>query len=237
MDMTMGIFDNQLREGKMLALLPEHKKKVAKARADIEKMLELCQSPYVSLSWGKQSICLMHMVYTLAPNIPGLFFREPETHLIADFDNVIKQFCVKWNIIYFDVMLNKPSHQLAADEWEAEHNKDGVFIGFARHESKARRFTLSKSDEHNIFTYKNGFRRSCPLRLWSDMDVAAYVAHHEIPMLSLYRKFGFGIRTSAGIEMGTAEKPDHSEIGFDNMTSEQKYKILESQRRRKHEQA
>jgi hypothetical protein len=56
-------------------------------------------------------------------------------------------------------------------------------------------------------------------------------------MLSLYRKFGFNIRTSAGIEMGTAEHPDHSEVGFDNMTNEQKYKILESQKRRKHEQA
>jgi 3'-phosphoadenosine 5'-phosphosulfate sulfotransferase (PAPS reductase)/FAD synthetase len=233
----MGIFENQLREGKMLAMLPEHKRKVEKARADILKMLDASQSPYVSLSWGKQSTCLMHMVYSLAPNVPGLFFREPETHLIADFDNVIKLFRAKWSIQYFDVMLNKPSHQAAADEQEQAHGWDGVFIGFARHESKARRFTLSKSDEHNIFTYKNGFRRSCPLRLWSDMDIAAYVAHHEIPMLSLYRKLGFGIRTSAGIEQGTAEKPDHSEIGFDNMTGEQKYRILESQRRRKHEQA
>lgn len=238
MDMTMGIFEDQLREGKMLAMLPAYKKKVDKARADIVHMLNLCQAPYVSLSWGKHSICLMHMVYSIAPDVPGLFFREPETHLIADFDNVIKLFCAKWNIKYFDVMLNKPSHQLAADEWEKQNNKDGVFIGFVRHESKARKFTLSKADEHNIFIYKNGFRRSCPLRFWSDMDIAAYVAHHEIPMLSLYRKFGFGIRTSAGIEMGTAEKPDHSEIGFDNMTSEQKYKILESQKkRRQYEQA
>jgi 3'-phosphoadenosine 5'-phosphosulfate sulfotransferase (PAPS reductase)/FAD synthetase len=233
----MGIFENQLREGKILALLPEHKKKVAKAYADIEKMLALCRSPYVSLSWGKQSICLMHMVYGIAPDVPGLFFREHETHLIADFDDVIKRFRARWHIIYFDVMLNKPSHQAAADEWESKNKKDGVFIGFVQHESRARMFTLSKSDKHNIFTYKDGFRRCCPLRLWSDMDIAAYVAHHEIPMLSLYRKFGFGIRTSAGIEMGTAEKPDHSEVGFDNMTSEQRYNILESQRRRRHEQA
>ncbi|MBP8055083.1 MAG: hypothetical protein KA314_04545 [Chloroflexi bacterium] len=233
----MGIFENQLREGKMLALLPMHKRKVEQAKADIARMLESCQSPYVSLSWGKQSICLMHMVYSLAPDVPGLFFREPETHLIADFDSVIKQFCARWNIQYFDVMLNKPSHQAAADEQEQAHGWDGVFMGFARHESKVRKFTLSKADKHNIFTYKNGFRRSCPLRLWSDMDIAAYVAPRDIPMLSLYRKFGFSIRTSAGIEMGTAEKPDHSEIGFDNMTGEQKDKILESQRRRKHEQA
>jgi 3'-phosphoadenosine 5'-phosphosulfate sulfotransferase (PAPS reductase)/FAD synthetase len=166
-------------------------------------------------------------------NAITIFFREPETHIIADFDSVITQFTSRWHIKYFDVMLDEPSHQQAAAKWEAVNNKTGVFMGFARHESKARRYTTAKADKYNIYQRNDGFCRSTPLRLWSDMDIAAYTALHSLPMLSIYHRFGFAARSSAGVEMGTADNPDHSEIGFDQLTNEQRYRILDSQRRRK----
>lgn len=229
----MGIYEQQLAQGKLLAMMPDHKRKVQKALADIQQMLGVCDAPYVSLSWGKQSICLMHLVYQVDQTIPGVFWREPETHIITDFDNVIEQFIERWAILYFDVMLDEPSHHQAAAKWEAMNNKNGVFMGFVRHESKSRRFTTAKADRHNIYRRKNGFYRSTPLRYWSDMDISAYAALHDIPMLNLYHKFGFMARTSAGVEIGTADNPDHSEVGFDQLTSEQRYQILTSQRRRK----
>lgn len=229
----MGIYERQLAEGKLLAMIPEHKGKVRKALADIGQMLSVCRSPYVALSWGKQSICLAHLVYQVDQTVPALFFREPETHLIADFDNVIKQFLSVYQINYFDVMLDALSHQEAAAKWESQNGKNGVFMGFARHESKSRRYTTAKADQHNIYRRKDGFYRSTPLCYWSDMDIAAYVALHNLPMLSIYHRFGFAARSSAGVEMGTADKPDHSEIGFDQLSNEQRYRILDSQRRRK----
>lgn len=229
----MGIYERQLAEGRLLAMMPDHKRKVQKALVDIGQMLAVCQSPYVSLSWGKQSICLTHLVYQVDQTVPALFFREPETHLIADFDDVALEFCLAYSIIYFDVTLNESSHQAAAVKWEATNGKTGVFMGFARHESKSRRYTTAKADQHNIYQRKDGFYRSTPLCFWSDMDIAAYVALHNLPMLSIYRRFGFTARSSAGVEMGTADKPDHSEIGFDQLTNEQRHRILESQRRRK----
>lgn len=228
----MGIFDNQLREGKMLAMLPAHKRKAEKAKADIIKMLELCQSPYVSLSWGKQSICLMHMVYTVNPNIEGVFWRGAETNIIADFDNVIKQFRAKWNINYQEQFCEY-DFKNQARQWGIKNNKDGVFIGLVRDESKARRFTLAKADEHNIFAYKNETRRCCPLRYWSNTDIAAYVALYDLPMLSTYRKFGFDVRTSARIKI---DGKSFTERGLDYLTSEQQEKLTQS-KKGKYEQA
>lgn len=233
MGTPMGIYERQLAEGKLLAMMPEHKRKVQKSLADIEQMLAACTAPYVSLSWGKQSICLMHLVYQVDRTVPALFFREPETHIIADFDNVIAQFLSRYQIAYFDVILDEPSHQAAAAKWESANQKTGVFMGFASHESKTRRYTTAKADWCNIYQRNDGFYRSTPLRHWSDMDIAAYAALYNLPMLSIYHRFGFTARSSAGVEMGTSDKPDHSEIGFDQLTSEQRYLILQSQRRRK----
>ena len=222
----MGIYDDQLRQGRLLALMPQYKKKVAKALEDIKQMLMLCKSPYVSLSWGKQSSTLMHMVYSLDSSVPALFFRGPDTNIIADFDKVMKQFQAKWPIIYFEIE-REFSYKERARQWEAETGKDGVFMGFARHESKARKYTLAKADANNIFVYKSKFLRSCPLRFWSDMDIAAYVATHEIPMLSTYHRLGFTARTSAGMHIGRA-----SEIGMDSLTDEQRERLLAAQRKR-----
>ena len=227
-----NIYDRQLAAGMTLAMTPRWQHKEKKAIADITVMLKRSRSPYVSLSWGKQSTCLMHMVYRVSPSIPGLFFREVESNIIANFDEVIADFTYSWPITYYEEMYHpwdekgqRDSHHRAARRWEAEHNVDGVFMGFARHESKARHYTLAKADKYNIFEYKDGFLRSTPLRLWSDDDIVAYIAKYNIPMLDIYHRFGFQARTSAGLTPGT-----HSEVGFDTMTSRQKREIMEAKK-------
>lgn len=225
----MGIYEQQLAQGKLLAMMPDHKRKVQKALADIRQMLTVCDTPYVSLSWGKQSICLMHLVYQVDQTVLGVFWRGPETHLIADFDDVIPEFCITYPINYHEEFC-ETDFKTQARQWGIDNRKDGVFMGLVREESKARRYTTAKADSHNIYQYSNGFLRSTPLRLWSDIDIAAYVAIHNLPMLSTYRKYGFGVRTSARIKM---DGKSHTEKGMDYLTNEQQSRVIESQRRRK----
>lgn len=224
----MGIYERQLAEGKLLAMMPDHKRKVQKALADIRQMLEKCKSSYVSLSWGKQSICLMHLVYQVDQTVQGVFWRGPETHLIADFDDVMLEFCVTYPINYHEENCEY-DFKKQARQWGLDNDKTGVFMGLVREESKARRFTLAKSDEYNIYQYGDGFLRSTPLRLWSDMDIAAYAASNNLPMLSTYRKYGFSVRTSARIKI---DGKSHTEKGMDYLTSEQQSQVTKSQRRR-----
>lgn len=225
----MGIYERQLAEGKLLAMMPDHKRKVQKALADIEQMLAACRSPYVSLSWGKQSICLMHLVYRVDQTIPGVFWRGPETHLIADFDDVMLEFCVAYPINYHEENCEY-DFKKQAWQWGLDNGKMGVFMGLVREESKARRYTLAKANVHNIYRYSDGLLRSTPLRLWGDMDIAAYAALHKLPMLSTYRKYGFGVRTSARIKI---DGKSHTEKGMDYLTSEQQSQVIDSQWRRK----
>lgn len=220
-----NIYDQQIAAGRILAMMPQWKRKEQKALDDIREMLRRCSRPYVSLSWGKQSTCLMHMVYRIAPSVDGWFFREVETDIIADFNSVIEQFLEKWPINYHEEMAYNADIEGTAKRIEQKNGYCGVFFGFARHESKGRRFTLAKADEYNVFEYANGFLRSTPLRFWTDEDIAAYVATYDLPMLNLYHRFGFHTRTSAGLTLGT-----HAEVGFDQMTPEQRHQILEVKR-------
>lgn len=216
-----GIYQQQINQGRILALLPDHKAKVKKAFADITHALSICNNPYVSLSWGKQSVVLMHLVYTVNPGIQAVFWRGEETNIINDFDDVIRQFIGKFPINYKEEFC-KHSFKEQARKWTYDNNKDLLFMGLVKSESKGRKKTLELGDEHNIFIYKSGLKRSCPLHDWDNDDIAAYHALHDLPVLSTYRKYGFDARTSARINFG---RGSFTERGMDYLTSEQQHQL------------
>lgn len=198
----MKVLEKQLAEGKLLMLLPQFKRKEAKALADIAKMIVLHPQTYLSLSWGKQSIILAHMAWQLRCNIPIVFFDEPDTDIIANFQEVQNQFLEVWNINYRQINDGQESPRRSGKKFAAENDLDGVVMGLAAHESRARNYTLSKNDRNNIFAYANGNYRCCPLAQWTIKDYAAYIAKYDIPLLSTYHKYGLEARTSAGITPG-----------------------------------
>lgn len=211
----MSILDNQLAEGRLLLHLPQFKRKEEKALEDLRTMLSLCPKTYLSLSWGKQSIILAHMLWQLKSKIPIVFFDEPDTDIIANFIEVRNEFLKRWGIInYHHVSDGKCSPRESGKEYMKTHGLNGNIMGLAAHESKARRHTLMKNDKHNIFMYVNGDYRSCPLRNWTVKDYAAYIAKYGIPLLSTYHKYGLEARTAAGITPGK-----HSYMGRELLNS------------------
>jgi len=224
----MNIYDKQIMQGKMLAQMPQFKEKETKALRDIEQALKISSTPYVALSWGKQSGVLMHLVFRVDPTVPGVFWRGPESDLIANFSEVAKQFQEKWKIKYIEQFCEHDFKNTARD-WQEENKKDCVFMGLCEDESNARRRTLAKANANNIFHYKNNTIRCCPLRQWTNQDIAAYVAKHGVPMLSTYHKFGFDVRTAARIKFGTS----FTERGFDLLSGRQQEELLTSQEKRK----
>jgi 3'-phosphoadenosine 5'-phosphosulfate sulfotransferase (PAPS reductase)/FAD synthetase len=213
----MNLFETQLQEGRMVAGLPPFKRKVEKAQADIRAMLDRAPASYVALSWGKQSSVLAHLIYAINSTIPGVFWRGAETDIIADFNAVRDAFLTAWPMPYQEEFCDYDFKQQAR-EWSREHQMQGVFIGMVSDESKKRRYALGKAETHNIFAYADGFLRSCPLKTWSNLDIASYVATHKLPMLSIYRRYGFDARTSARIKRdGTS----YTERGYEYLTRSQ----------------
>jgi 3'-phosphoadenosine 5'-phosphosulfate sulfotransferase (PAPS reductase)/FAD synthetase len=204
------IYDQQLIAGRVLAKMPQWKAKEQKALADLRQFIGMCQRPYVSLSWGKQSIILAHMAYRIDKAVYVIFINEPDTDILADFAEVRQQFLQKWPVNYAEYFMRDGQLKDFAAQFEAKQGFDGVVMGLAAVESKGRRYTLAKADYHNIYRYSNGKKRCCPLRHWSNQDVAAYVSKYEIPMLSTYRRYGFDARTSAKI----STQGKHTAEGF-----------------------
>jgi len=100
-------------------------------------------------------------------------------------------------------MIRETKLREAIEEFETTNNFQGAFIGLCAYESKGRTYTIKNSDRNNIFIRKEGKARSCPLGYWTQDDITAYLAVHQLPLLSPYHKFGLEIRTSTGSRKGS----------------------------------
>lgn len=213
----------ELESGRIMSTMPQHKKKVAKARQDISEMISMCSSTYVSVSWGKDSTVLAHLVLSIDNNVPLVHWSSEQEKHISNFDVVRDDFLTRFGGKYIDVKdddLMSGKLRNAGKEWSLSNGYDGVFIGLTKEESKARKYTLSMADKNNIFTYTDGFRRSCPLADWTVEDITAYVAANELKMLNLYERYGMNTRTSSRIKQSGATR-----AGLEYLTSTQQAEV------------
>lgn len=212
----MQTYQAQIKAGKILAMLPRHKQKVSKALEDIQAMLSTCVKTYVSVSWGKDSIVMAHLVLRCKSSVDLIHWGSEQERHIANFDEVRDDFLKRFGGNYLDVSSDLMDAKLrnVGRVWSLENGYDGVFIGMTKEESRNRRMALSKADKNNIFTYTDGLKRCCPLANWTVEDITAYVAAHDLKMLNLYERFGMDIRTSSRIK-----KTGSTHRGIDYLSS------------------
>lgn len=239
--------ERELFQGRMYAGTGWHKARRRWAYEAIREMLKLGERFYVSLSFGKQSAVVAHMLYHVAPQTPMLFLASSESYIIHDYVDVIDRFLTRWPINLTIVQTNNAALDIEADvaelsrrqpairwrfkppgdpgwTWEetraaghddlqamaAREEFDGWFWGLAKEESKARRLTLSTKWEGQphpaVYRYSDGKYRCCPLANWQALDLAAYIAEYELPMLDAYHHSGLSARTTARITGRSAEE-------------------------------
>lgn len=216
----MTILDEQLEAGRLYARLAVHRRRRDFALAGIEAMRQLAPNSYLSLSWGKQSIILAHMLYQLQPSLPMYFLASGESWIIHNYAEVIEQFTARWPI---NLRIVQTDHVFDGSNlsWTESRKRgqrdlqsmcdpaewDGWYWGLAKHESKGRRMTLSATwdgqPHPTIYRYSGewaaGKYRCCPLMHWGVMDIAAYVAAYDIPLLDAYHTHGLETRTTARV--------------------------------------
>lgn len=224
----MSVLEKQLAEGRILMRLPQFIRKEEKLHRDLKAMVIQYPKTYLSLSWGKQSILLAHAISLLELDIPVVFFDEPDTDIINNFREIEADFTERFPVEYIRVVTGQFNPRGSAKEFVAKNGYDGVIMGLAAHESRARQYTTRKNDVHNIFMYASGLYRSTPLAKWMIMDYAAYIAKYDLPLLHTYHKYGLEARTAAGI---TPES--HSYVGRELLSSSQQNDLDERWRKRK----
>lgn len=88
----MPTLNDQLLAGLFFARSNLYKKKLDFAISGIQKMFLLCNKLNVGLSFGKQSICIAHMVYQMRPQTPMFFLSSSETWFLDNYFDVIEKF-------------------------------------------------------------------------------------------------------------------------------------------------
>lgn len=217
----MGKFKQEMQAGALYAQLNERKRKLEFSLSGIAEMNKLAPNSYVSVSFGKQSICLAHMLYQIRPDMPMYFLASWESWIIHNYDEVIDKFLNRWPIIFHIVQSDnvsdndltwKETRDLGQDDLQNMCNRedwDGWYWGLVKEESKGRKATLStrwKGQPHpTIFRYTDGKFRCCPLMNWTNLDVAAYVQEYDLPLLNIYKQYGLDMRTTARVTRDMAE--------------------------------
>jgi len=231
-----------MAEGALYAKLRQRKYRLDFALDGIAAMREIAPISYASISFGKQSICLAHMLYQIMPETPMYFLESWESTLIHNLDEIIAEFVSRWPINLTRVSADnvsdnpdldwKETRDLGQYDLQNMCNRDGWdgwYWGLVKEESKGREHTLSwrwPGQPHpTIFRYSDDKFRCCPLMEWELLDVAAYIQEHNLPVLDLYRERGLQMRTTARatrdmVEFGGVAELRHTGIErFNKLTS------------------
>lgn len=168
------------------ATLPQFKRKVAQTQKIIQDALKIAPA-YVACSWGKDSTVLVHLCQQVDPNVPVIFWTDPEQEILGNYSSVIQRYCQKFSPNYreIDTPGDRVPEKLEISRIWEEYPM--AIVGIRKEEGGARRHAVKYGLIHR---YRSGSRletwRAWPLLYWTWRDVWAYILAHQIPYLSAY---------------------------------------------------
>lgn len=171
------------------ASLPVFKRKIASAKLLIENTLAK-DGAYVAVSWGKDSVVLLHLCQQIQPDILAFFYTGYWMDAYDNFTEVCNQYTERFptNLIVWEQkkedVLSSQTLRMVGDKFAKQLCVNTVFLGLRKEESKRRR--LSLVNRGISYTYKNGITRVCPLADWQFIDIWAYTTLFNLPYLSSY---------------------------------------------------
>jgi phosphoadenosine phosphosulfate reductase len=172
-------------------------------------LLEMRQ-PYLSCSWGKDSVFLLWCMLRIKPDIPVVYMNSnyafPETYELRD--RLVKE----WNLNYIelpaavdyaeiiqefglpDITRTQAQQKRVVDilkknranTWSQEHGYDGNFWGIRADESRARLKLIQHKGD--LFRSKDGLWRCSPLAHIKIRELWWMIDHYQIPYSHVYDK-------------------------------------------------
>lgn len=217
--------------GPLHARTKQFASRLASAKEIVERALSRYESPYMSISGGKDSIAMLGVVATVAKSLgqnvrawahvsdasfPGTVETITEACRIADVRLVINESPVSaWDVVgaQSDKRFGKEGYFFTAiRQWLDWSKHDLAFVGVRAAESK-RRYKAAKAHGYIFDTTVPAPHTQChPLQWWSIEDVAAAIHVYGLPIHPIYKKnpcstmpIRLGYMTSLDLtEMGSA---------------------------------
>lgn len=163
--------------------LPTFKKKVEQAKDIIKQALEIAPA-YVAVSWGKDSVAMLHLCQQIQPDIKTIFLTDGEQENFGNYSEVIQSYLANnpTNYLEMDIIGDRVPHKFnTAKLWE---DYPVAFQGLRLEEGGKRKFSLRKYGY--LHKLSNNSYRICPLIYWTWKDVWAYIVINDLPYLNIY---------------------------------------------------
>lgn len=176
--------------------LPQFKKKVSKSLQIIKEALTVADNAYCAISWGKDSVVMLHLIQQIKPDIKTINIGDLLEDLQNNYSEVKKQYCIQfpytnYEAIYYDEN-NDGGFYTQVKKLTQLYNL--AFIGCRKEESKYRAIAINKYGI--IHQYQSGFYRCFLLAYWNTADIWAYIFKHNLPYLKSYDLHGYQSRTA-----------------------------------------
>ena len=171
--------------------LPTFQRKVEKTKKIIQEALEIAHA-YVAVSWGKDSVVMLHLVQSICPDVLAFHYGsiESSTGIVSNFPEVIKAYRDKFPTNYQE-LIAEPEWAFTPDTVRdriqsiIDHRYQVAFVGVRAEESKYRRMAISQYGV--IHQYKSDKLWRCfPLSYWQTADIWAYTCKYDLPFLDAY---------------------------------------------------
>lgn len=174
------------------ATLPAFKKKVEQAKAVIKEALNIAPA-YVAVSWGKDSVVMLHLCQQIKPDIIAVNYGSSEQDTVDSYSQVINDYLQRFPTNYKELIglpewANEPDTVQDRCNQILEGKYNLAFVGLRAEESKNRKRSIAQNGlihEYKSGRYK-GHYRVCPLGWWSWRDVWAHTVVNNLPYLDSY---------------------------------------------------
>lgn len=168
----------------------------------------------VSCSWGKDSLCVLHMAIQAHGRATALHARYSENEELPDMPDVRQRFLDRfpqvdyrevsvwgdWEIYQqagrFFLEPETPQERQILADWHAQlvtrmddamlsAGAAGKILGLAAHESRGRAMNVRRRGQH-YQTQAEALPKLLPIAHWQPADVWAYMLAHDLPRLRIY---------------------------------------------------
>lgn len=225
-------WDDYRHEDTMRSRLPVYKRRYAFSVNIAMEWLKQCENPYIAVSGGKDSVCVVHLVQSAAkqldrPLAPVMWhdsgYEWPGSRLVIE--RLARQGLIdKLHIArpsedVLELKRQQARGEISAkqkdqaalfgpvDELVKKEGFDGVALGLRQEESRGRR--MDGMIHGPIHRRKDGLLRCNPISRWTWEDVFACAASHCLPLHPIYSAPLYQLENRGRIRLSWWLSTDH----------------------------
>lgn len=183
-------------------LTGEYRRAIARAEAIIQRAIDALPPAFVAVSWGKDSVVMLHLVQRYLPDVPVVHVGDRHEDWLDNYTAVRDEYARRQplpNYNHVEVEIGGASVTAAINNTPLPEQYPARYLGLRLEENGGRVFALRRYGAIHQYTtgQQAGQWRICPLIDWRWRDVWAYIADHELPHLSAYDHPALGPKSTS----------------------------------------